>query len=437
MINTITLPPFKKMCVTIGNLPTSFVESMSYYEALCWMYNYLDKTVIPAINTEGEAITELQTAFTTLKTYVDTYFENLDVQEEINNKLDAMAEDGTLADIINQEIFGEINNSISEINGDISSINDSITAIQNNELTYLVVIGDSYTAQDTSNWAELVASQLHLTLVKLATSSMGFVHAVNSTVFVDRLSEISNDIKNKVKYLICYGGINDNNENDFSTVTTAVTNFCTQAKLTCPNAQIIIAGPQIGANDAGTLKNLKCIQAIEKGARDGGVAYVNPNEWLINTQHSYHDVYKTDNLHPNSLGNIVIASKMLGVINNSTDGYFSILLTIAEGFTGNYAIKGNKDSCDIIIRLNSGTLATGDNEIASFTTPNDKTFLYGVWVGPVFSWQHSNVIGMYKLMKSQNKIYINNSTGSSINLSSDNALMFIHVVYNMTEITVS
>ena len=102
MININNLPPFKKMCVTIGNLPSSFVESMSYYEALCWMYNYLDKTVIPAINTEGEAITELQTAFTTLKTYVDNYFENLDVQEEINNKLDAMAEAGTLTDIIAQ-----------------------------------------------------------------------------------------------------------------------------------------------------------------------------------------------------------------------------------------------------------------------------------------------------------------------------------------------
>ena len=102
MINTITLPPFKKMCVTIGNLPSSFVESMSYYEALCWMYNYLDKTVIPAINTEGEAITELQAAFVTLKTYVDNYFENLDVQEEINNKLDTMAESGELTDIIAQ-----------------------------------------------------------------------------------------------------------------------------------------------------------------------------------------------------------------------------------------------------------------------------------------------------------------------------------------------
>ena len=100
MINISNLPPFKKMCVTIGNLPSSFMESMTYYEALCWLYNWLDKTVIPAINTEGEAITELQNAFTTLKNYVDNYFNNLDVQEEINNKLDDMAEAGTLQEII-------------------------------------------------------------------------------------------------------------------------------------------------------------------------------------------------------------------------------------------------------------------------------------------------------------------------------------------------
>ena len=107
MINTINLPPFKKMCITIGNLPSSFMESMTYYEALCWLYDYFEKTLLPAINTNSEAITELQNAFTTLKTYVDTYFEDLDVQEEINNKLDAMAEDGTLEAIIDQYTIGK------------------------------------------------------------------------------------------------------------------------------------------------------------------------------------------------------------------------------------------------------------------------------------------------------------------------------------------
>ena len=102
MIQINSLSPFKRMCVTVGNLPSSFMESMTYYEALCWLYNWLDKTVIPAINTEGEAITELQNAFTTLENYVNNYFDNLDVQEEINNKLDEMAEAGELTDIIAQ-----------------------------------------------------------------------------------------------------------------------------------------------------------------------------------------------------------------------------------------------------------------------------------------------------------------------------------------------
>lgn len=40
--------------------------------------------------------------FNQLHDYVEDYFDNLDVQEEINNKLDQMAEDGQLADIISQ-----------------------------------------------------------------------------------------------------------------------------------------------------------------------------------------------------------------------------------------------------------------------------------------------------------------------------------------------
>ena len=38
-------------------------------------------------------------AFKELKTFVNDYFDNLDVQEEINNKLDEMAEDGTLNEL--------------------------------------------------------------------------------------------------------------------------------------------------------------------------------------------------------------------------------------------------------------------------------------------------------------------------------------------------
>ena len=94
------IPPFKRFCMTIGELPSSYTESMTYYESLVWLCNYIGNTLIPAINNNGEAVTELQEKYVELKDYVDNYFENLDIQTEINNKLDDMAEQGELTEII-------------------------------------------------------------------------------------------------------------------------------------------------------------------------------------------------------------------------------------------------------------------------------------------------------------------------------------------------
>lgn len=95
----VDLSPFKRMVMTIGTLPTAFIESMTYYEALAYFVKYLEE-VTAAVNQNAEATKELQTLFSELKNYVDTYFDNLDIQEEINNKLDEMAESGELAEII-------------------------------------------------------------------------------------------------------------------------------------------------------------------------------------------------------------------------------------------------------------------------------------------------------------------------------------------------
>ena len=97
-----TLSPFKKCCMTIGAIPTSYMESLSYYEALTCFYNFLDKEVIPTLNNNADAVTELQNLYIELKNYVDNYFTNLDVQEEINNKLDEMVTTGQLQEIISE-----------------------------------------------------------------------------------------------------------------------------------------------------------------------------------------------------------------------------------------------------------------------------------------------------------------------------------------------
>ena len=103
-INVRKLRPFTRFIYTIGELPTSYLISMTYEEQLIWLCNYLEKTVIPAINNNAQAVEELQNLFIELQEYVNNYFENLDVQEEINNKLDDMAESGELEDIISQYI---------------------------------------------------------------------------------------------------------------------------------------------------------------------------------------------------------------------------------------------------------------------------------------------------------------------------------------------
>ena len=97
----VDLSPFKRMVMTIGTLPTAFTESMTYYEALAYFMQELNK-IIQAVDQNAEATKELQKLFVELTEYVDHYFDNLDVQEEINNKLDDMAESGELADIIAQ-----------------------------------------------------------------------------------------------------------------------------------------------------------------------------------------------------------------------------------------------------------------------------------------------------------------------------------------------
>lgn len=107
-IDTVDPSPFKKLVCTIGELPTSFLESMTYYEMLAWFVNYLQNTIIPTVNNNGEAVTELQELFIELKSYVDNYFDNLDVQEEINNKLDEMAATGELQQIIMEYLSNKI-----------------------------------------------------------------------------------------------------------------------------------------------------------------------------------------------------------------------------------------------------------------------------------------------------------------------------------------
>ena len=102
----IPLPPFKSWLAS--NIPAVYDNTMTYYEELCALLKYLQDVVVPAVNDNASALTTVSEAVEQLHNYVENYFANLDVQEEINNKLDEMAEDGTLQEIITTYIQSNV-----------------------------------------------------------------------------------------------------------------------------------------------------------------------------------------------------------------------------------------------------------------------------------------------------------------------------------------
>lgn len=103
----IPLTPFKTW--VLENFP--FIEddfdAITSYQLWCKIVEY-----VKVIGANEEKLIK---AFTELKDYVDNYFNNLDVQDEINNKLDEMTLDGTLERIINEEIFSDLNDTINQV----------------------------------------------------------------------------------------------------------------------------------------------------------------------------------------------------------------------------------------------------------------------------------------------------------------------------------
>lgn len=87
----ITLPPFKAFLAS--NIPSVYDNTLSYYDELTKLIAYLEQQVVPAVNNNTAGLKQL-------KDFVEHYFDNLNVQNEINNKLDQMAISGELAQIV-------------------------------------------------------------------------------------------------------------------------------------------------------------------------------------------------------------------------------------------------------------------------------------------------------------------------------------------------
>lgn len=235
---------FPRFINNLGIIPTSYKDSMSYYETLAWLCKYLEETVLPTVNQNGLATEELQNLYVQLNDYVANYFTNLDVQEEINNKLDAMVEDGTLAEIINQEIFGEITSNIGDLDNLTTPSNTSLVeAINSNNQLQELFFGKSITydiVEDLGHVQGSCINENNLYIAVQGENNYGtiFIFNIVSNSYVGKYENVlmyhANDltfINNKIyiasydSLKICVYDISTNTTTEINPFTDYITNY--------------------------------------------------------------------------------------------------------------------------------------------------------------------------------------------------------------------
>lgn len=134
------LSSFRFWCQKV--LPLVYDDSLSYYELLCRVVNYINN-IIENMDALNEDVTALKDDMDTLREYVNNYFTSLEVQAEINKALNKLANDGFFnrltantikrheansvsMDMLTQEIKNAMTGGSTPVVGDSSVYTDSI-----------------------------------------------------------------------------------------------------------------------------------------------------------------------------------------------------------------------------------------------------------------------------------------------------------------------
>lgn len=99
-----------------------------------------------SITSDFENLTNL---FNQLQSFVNNYFDNLDVQEEINTKLDEMVEDGTLESLISTQILGDLSTLKTNDKSSIVAAVNEVLADQG------IATMDNYRKKYYSEWSKV------------------------------------------------------------------------------------------------------------------------------------------------------------------------------------------------------------------------------------------------------------------------------------------
>lgn len=183
------LKPFKYWCQKV--LPLVYDDSLSYYELLCKVVDYLNKTMEDT-ETLHIDVTKLHEAYEKLQSYVNNYFSSLDVQEEINNKLDEMAESGELYKYIQLFLNAFTSPILYGAKGDgITDDTNAFIAMLNSNNQYIDLLGKKYLLSNTINFNNVKYVKNGELLIKNIYTDVpnkGFIEITSSDCIIENVT---------------------------------------------------------------------------------------------------------------------------------------------------------------------------------------------------------------------------------------------------------
>lgn len=186
--NFIRLTPFKMQVLQSFPFIDADFDALTNYELLCKVVEYLNITT--------ENVNLLDDEYKTLYNYVHDYFDNLDLQTEVDNKLDEMAESGELIEIISQYL--EVSsilafNNVSALEDAQNLINGSFAKTYG-KITYNDGLGAFYKIRTLIN-TDVIDGDNLVALTNFPTLVAEKMPDTNISNIIDDITSINNDIE--------------------------------------------------------------------------------------------------------------------------------------------------------------------------------------------------------------------------------------------------
>lgn len=162
--------------------------------------------------------------------------------DDLNTEYNELSENQT-------KLYTDLNNRVVGNTNSINTLSDRVDELEKEKVTQdlLITFGDSWTAPTVTNaiWSNTLANNLGLSLKNYAVDGAGFV-VNNYGLISSQVALFNNDIinnvvdKDKVKYVVVCGGINDFRNNvTYNNLVNAITSVFNTIKNLVPNAKLL------------------------------------------------------------------------------------------------------------------------------------------------------------------------------------------------------